>query len=351
MAKRLYGGSESDDTLSSKQTYEPKSIHPKKTSKKTYIICGSITGVLFIIAIVFGILAYRSNKEEQEVIQMWDNIRDTASDDFVTDLGDDSKGLNETEGYSTDPMDREIDIAALKDINKDVLCWIYVPGTNVDYPVLQEQKYGESYYLHHNIYKVSQSAGCIFTPAEVAGFEGEDAHFLIFGHRMQNKSMFATLVNYKEEEFYTNHPYIYLYYEDHTERWSIFSTAHVKQNSKIYDLPYFYNTIEYEELIKDLFDKALYKTNISDVKSSKRVLTLSTCDDTEGTGVGRFTVNAVLDKSMSIGGVDLLDNVNHSIIPQANGTNIIIEEDGNTSTGNAETLYQDSSDSLNIQNR
>ena len=186
MAKRAYG---SDDLTtihnSHSEQYVPKYIKPKKTSKKTYLIFGGIVGVLLLIAIVFGILAFLSNKENKDVVYMWDSIREVASEDnFVIDDGIDSdsdSGLStekyvQTEGYSTDPMDREIDFSALKEINSDVVSWIYVPGTNIDYPVLQEQKFGETFYLNHNIYKVSQSAGCIFMPAEVNGFEyPEDA--------------------------------------------------------------------------------------------------------------------------------------------------------------------------------
>lgn len=364
MAKRAYGSDDSTTVHNGySEQYVPKYIKPKKTSKKTYLIFGGIVGVLLLIAIVFGVLAFLSNKENKEVVYMWDSIREVASeDDFVIDDGIDSdsnvdsdSGLStekyvQTEGYSTDPMDREIDFSALKEINSDVVSWIYVPGTNIDYPVLQEQKFGETFYLNHNIYKVSQSAGCIFMPAEVNDFDLEEAHLLLFGHRMKNTSMFSTLLKYKQESFYKEYPYFYLYYPDHTERWSIFSVQHVKDTHKLYDMPYEYDTIEYEELLASLVKDSMYKTFVKSVKGTQKTATLSTCDNIDGTGTGRFTVTGVIDKSVSSGGVDLLDKVNHSIIPQANGnTNILIEEDDSTEIGHQETLYKESSDEIDVR--
>lgn len=321
MAKRVYGSSGTYET--NIVEYKTQSKQPISKRSKMQIILICIIAVLLVIAAIFGVLAYNSNKNEYAVVQLWDIVRKIASDKddtFVPDHGDGT--ISESQAYESDPMNRIIDFDALKKINSDVLCWIYIPKTNIDYPILQEPTFGAQYYLHKDIYKKYQVAGSILTPAEADGFDGEDAHMIIFGHRMINKTMFGSLVDYKSKDFYTSSPYVYLYYPDRTERYSIFAAEHLKSNNEVYDMPYLYNTSEYNTLLSDLVKNSLYKTSITKVDSSKKTITLSTCDNVEGSGVGRFTVSAVFDSPDESSDIDLSD----SSQTDSSNTNVIIKQ-------------------------
>lgn len=84
-----------------------------------------------------------------------------------------------------DPKNRIIDWTYLHNINKDIVAWIYVPNTNIDYPVIK----GEGdYYLHRNIYGKYDINGSIFTNEDIY-----DRHIVIFGHNMKQEVMFGRL--------------------------------------------------------------------------------------------------------------------------------------------------------------
>ena len=197
--------------------------------------------------------------------------------------------------------------------------WIYVPGTQIDYPILQEQKFGESFYLTHNIYRVAQKAGSIFTPAEPEG-AAEDVHMLLSGHHMKSGKMFGDLTKYKKEDFYKKHPYVYIYTPDKTSRWGIWTAEHVKDGHSVYLMPYSASSPEYEELRTTLEKNSLYKTPYFGFDLSKRSITMSTCDNIDRTGTGRFIVSAVLDKEIEPVSSDAVDDVSEGVTMDTDDT-------------------------------
>lgn len=304
MAGRTYGGPSADEVR--KKAAEEKA---RKHRKKIHIILGVTIGVLLLGSCTFGILAWQSNKQTEDIKQVWDDVRDVAN--VSSQPVDDGSGefsietsepvteepeheMTDIEAFSNEPIDRKIDWDSLLDINPDVLCWLYIPGTDIDYPVMQEQVLSEYYYLDHDIYGNELISGSLFTPKEPEGYEDKDMHMLIFGHNMRNGTMFSSLRRYMEASFYEQYPYIYLYYPDHTERWQVWSVYHTYATDSIYDIPYEANTKAYADLLSDIKSKRYYKTNVNDVKPSMNILTLSTCDNFDGTHTGRFVVNAAI---------------------------------------------------------
>lgn len=75
-----------------------------------------------------------------------------------------------------DPLDRVIDWEYLKSINPDIIAWLYIPGTAIDYPVCHSKG---DYYLRKNIYRQYSILGTLFTNETM-----EDPHVVIFGHNM-----------------------------------------------------------------------------------------------------------------------------------------------------------------------
>ena len=292
---------------------------PKKRNKKMSILLGAVSAVFVVGAVVCIGLAFHEKSEDKEIVEMWDNVKTIAdveetvdtinpnvatasssdgTEDEVTAtvVAEDGTEIVLKEKYSKSPMDRKIDWDALSEINSDIVAWVYIPGTGVDYPILQEQTFGKSFYLTHNVYKVSQKSGAIFIPKQQHDSD-IDFHTLIYGHHMKNGSMFGILTNYKKKEFYDTHKYIYIYYPDRTEKWGIWTVEHVLEDDKVYMIPYMDGSAEYTDLINHLEEKSLYETDYFGINNRQRTLTLSTCDhvrkSSEGES-GRFVVNAVL---------------------------------------------------------
>lgn len=266
-----------------KKVKEKKVLTPKQKRKRTVLVTVSL--IFLIVAGYFGYRAFMWYEKDAKIQAMWDAIRDEA-------CVDDGDGITGEDGYSKDPFDREIDWDALFAINKDVKCWIYIPGTNIDYPVLQEQESSNTFfYLNHDIYKNYNYMGCILCCKEPDGYEDKDAHLTFYGHKMLGKQMFGNLDLYKNADFYAENSYVYVYYPDRTERWSVWSAFHTTKDDMIYEMPYEIGTNGYLDLINHIDSSKLYKTQSGTPDELENTLTLSTCDNPRGGHDGRFTVS------------------------------------------------------------
>jgi len=103
-----------------------------------------------------------------------------------------------------------INFDILKTINKDAAAWLYCPDTVIDYPVMKADDY--AYYLNHlpdGTYNVN---GSLFIDYNCAP-DFSDPLTIIYGHHMKSGSMFGSLKGYKEQKYFDEHPYMYLYTE------------------------------------------------------------------------------------------------------------------------------------------
>ena len=104
-----------------------------------------------------------------------------------------------------------IDFDALKKINPDVVSWITIPGTNIDYPLLQGKDNNQ--YLHKDMEGKDSSAGAIFLDhGDKADLSSR--HNIIYGHHMKNGTMFKDIVKYKDQQYFDEHQDIILYTPD-----------------------------------------------------------------------------------------------------------------------------------------
>ena len=101
-----------------------------------------------------------------------------------------------------------IDFAMLKSINSDTVGWIQVPDTPIDYPIVQAED--NDRYLHTDFEGNESVGGAIFLDFEsdpdLKGYNN-----ILYGHHMKNGSMFKALVNYKDQEYFEDHPYFTIY--------------------------------------------------------------------------------------------------------------------------------------------
>lgn len=125
---------------------------------------------------------------------------------------------------SNDPMYRKIDFSAAQAVNPDVYAWIWIPGTNIDYPILQSETEADEYYLNHTIEKLEGLPGTIYTEKYNAK-DFSDPVTVVYGHNMKNGSMFADLHKFEDQEFFNNNPYVYIYLPDKTYKYRIFAAV------------------------------------------------------------------------------------------------------------------------------
>ena len=135
---------------------------------------------------------------------------------------------------SKDPVAKELmelDLGALTAENGDVAGWIYLPGTDISYPLLQGAD--NDYYLKHTWEKKWNAGGSIFLDSRAArGLT--DFHTVIYGHRMNNGNMFAPLKEYADPDFCREHPYIYIADGALVRRYEIFAVWEPSVDSLVY---------------------------------------------------------------------------------------------------------------------
>ena len=87
--------------------------------------------------------------------------------------------------------------------------WITVPGTPIDYPIVQAQESDPDYYLKHDVYGDYNVYGCPYLDAGCrTGGLFASLNSVVFGHHMNDGSMFASVANYTDASFATDHAYI-----------------------------------------------------------------------------------------------------------------------------------------------
>lgn len=116
--------------------------------------------------------------------------------------------------------ERTIDFTRLKKMNSDVIGWIYIPGTNIDYPIVQGKDNEE--YLHKTFEGKKNSSGTIFMDQKCKKDFTADNN-VIYGHHMKNGTMFADLLKFRQESFVKKNRYIFLYTPNQRKKLQVVS--------------------------------------------------------------------------------------------------------------------------------
>ena len=174
-----------------------------------------------------------------------------------------------------DPVMEEmagINIAALREENEDVLGWIRIPDTRIDYPLLQGED--NDFYLKHTWQKQRNSVGSIFLE-HLNRPDLTDFNTIVYGHNMRDKSMFGQLDNYSIEGFWETHPYVYVAIDSGVYRYEVFAFLQAPVDSVTYSIrPQRDDTKQ--EFIDYSMEHTWIDTGVRPVITD-RILTLSTC--------------------------------------------------------------------------
>ena len=190
-----------------------------------------------------------------------------------------------------DEAEIPIDFTTLKEKYPDIYAWITIPGTRVDYPLVQHAS-DNSYYLNHTVDGRKRVEGAIYTE-NYNSKDFSDPNTLIYGHNMKNGSMFKGLHKYKDKQFFAEHPDIIIYQEGRILRYKIFA-AYVYDSRHIM-LSFDFND---ENIYRSYLNSVLTKKDISsnidttiDITTEDKIITLSTCNNNDKQ---RYLVQAVL---------------------------------------------------------
>lgn len=189
-----------------------------------------------------------------------------------------------------------VDFDELMKINKDTVGWIrfYKEPSQINYPVVQGAD--NDLYLHKTFSANENTLGAIFVDA-AASSDFTDKNTIIYGHRMKDGSMFRKLEEYKDEDFWKENPYFYIYTPDGREiTYKIYSVGQVLDTSDTY-LTSFASDEEYQTFLDMTMKEADYDTGVK-VTTDDTVVTLSTC--TAASDEHRFVVRGVKEKEVEL---------------------------------------------------
>ena len=166
-------------------------------------------------------------------------------------------------------------------LNPDIIGWITVEGTKVDYPVVHRPG-DKDYYLHRDFYGYQRARGCIYA-REVCDALAPSDNIIIYGHMMKDNSMFASLNSYKEKSFWERHPYIRF---DTLRQTGLYEIICVFKTSATLGKGFRYHTyIDFDtpeqltEFWKEATSRAYYDTGL-EPQFGDKLITLSTCEYT-----------------------------------------------------------------------
>ena len=173
----------------------------------------------------------------------------------------------------------DMDFVALREQNTDVLGWIVIPNTKVSYPLVQGED--NDYYLNHTWRKTRSVVGAIFMEQQSSA-DLTDFNTIIYGHRMNNRSMFARLLDYKKQSYWQDHPRLYITDDSGTHTYEIFAAYEPAVGSTPYCIR-FSNDPEKQTFINYGLEHSVIETGVVP-EVTDRIVTLSTC-----TGNGHAT--------------------------------------------------------------
>ena len=183
---------------------------------------------------------------------------------------------------------QDCDLDSLQAVNPDVIGWIFLPDTQIDYPLLHAAD--NETYLHTAWDGTSNVAGSIFLETR-SNPDFTDFNTIIYGHHMRNGSMFAPLLGYKDAGFTQTHPNVYIATADGIFRYSVFSAYEAPVVSDTYRLV-FKNAAQKQIALNHYFSSSQWEPSLKP-SIHDQVVTLSTCTGT-GQYETRWVVQAVL---------------------------------------------------------
>lgn len=243
--------------------------------------------ILFLLVVVSYNLSVRSavvedGKEFQEVTT-------AMTTEELEEILDPFRGMNLVEDSE---VDHGIDFEELRAINEDIYAWICVPGTNIEYPVLQHE-YDDTFYLNNNLDMSYGYPGCIYTQ-KINSKDFTDYHTILYGHNMKDGTMFTQLHQFINGEFFSDNTTVYIYTPEKTLEYHIFAAYIFDDRHLLHQYDYSSES-GYEAYLSTIYDRRNMSDNIDltiEVTAEDRILTMSTCI-TEDDYV-RLLVQAVL---------------------------------------------------------
>lgn len=242
---------------------------------------GKITNkkiIIFIIVLIIGVL--------MTIISIREKKSNTESEAYKNLANDNSKGTIEID--SNDKSERILKLEELQKENSDIIAWLQIEDSNINYPVLQGTD--NSFYMTHGYKKEYTKDGSLFLDKDY-NWNLPSTNLLIYGHNNRgSNAMFSDLINYKKEDYYKTHPKIRFTTNQEDVEYEIISVflsrVYYKSEKNVFRYYYFIdakNEQEFNDYVENSKKASLYNID-STATYGDQLMTLSTCEFSQEDG-------------------------------------------------------------------
>ncbi len=286
-----------------KKTDETKENPPTKTrirSKKDILYYGLIVVLVLVFlgsAFYLGQYFVKSRKQQGDYDEL-SHIRDQhlatkpsnapSQDSTVPNMTFPEVPLNTDYLLPENPEEMEIlpEYRELYEMNHDLVGWISIPGTRVDYPVVQTGTDTRDFYLHRDFYKQYSERGAIYVREECDMFRPSD-NVVLYGHHMKDGTMFAQISKYQFKDFWQQHQFMTF---DSLYRRHVYQVVAVFKTSADLGQGFAYHQFndadseeEFNEFWATVQRLSFFDTGV-EVHYGDKLVSLSTCEYTLNNG-------------------------------------------------------------------
>lgn len=231
----------------------------------------------------YGISEFRDYQAEKK-LQNLQNVSDVNNMGIYTGTEtadtEESESSQETVEAVTPPPILE-EYASLHEQNSEMVGWLKIEGTTIDYPVMQSSADNYDYYLHHAFDKSEDNNGTLFVDAR-NNIVQPDTNLIIYGHNMKSGMMFGSLKKYLDDSYLEEHPTIQFdtIYEKATYQVIAVCLSKVEYQDedgfRYYNFIHAKNEDDFNEYLANIRQMEVSDRDI-DAKYGDKLLTLSTC--------------------------------------------------------------------------
>ena len=230
-----------------------------------------------------------TESEEPEPVDLIDEDKATETEMPEEEPKEESPGHSST-ATGTSPG-TGANLTACLQKNADFIAWLKIPGTRINYPVVQSDD--TEYYLTHTFNGTKSKLGCLFSLTK-SDYQTPGKNIAIYGHHITSsgQKMFRPLIFYKKQSFYAKHSTVYLDSLYHSETYTIFAVIDMHSDDWDPSTASFSSDAEFLAFVERAKEQSLYDTGV-EVNADDHILTLITCDRTYDKQDGRLIVMAV----------------------------------------------------------
>lgn len=218
---------------------------------------------------VYHIYAHYAQVDEQE--EVFDNLAEVVENAPAEEETNEDMPVSEGEDVLAKYQELYLQ-------NEDMVGWISIDGTNINYPVMQS-KNTPNFYLKHSFEKEYSDLGVPYIQENCDILTSDN--LIIYGHHIKGQKMFGALENYKDKNFYEEHKTIQfdtLTEQGEYEIVAVFKTvAYSAEGYRYYDFVDAENEDVFNAYIEKCKELALYDTGVT-AEYGDKLITLSTCE-------------------------------------------------------------------------